>query len=104
MQRFGVWACLAAGVLAMGGCPLMDGGPPPSDGLRPYVNIQLDAEGQDTAGLQAVANAQKERGLKATVYVSGDYANRNALAIWQLYADGFKSPSTATIRASSLPR
>jgi len=71
----------------MSGCPDF---PPcttdPVEGV--YVNIQVDAEEEDTAGLARMIDALNDRDIKATVYVTADYANRNATRIRNLYKQG----------------
>lgn len=54
------------------------------------VNLQVDAELEDTAGITKIVNELKRRGFMATIYVTADYANRNALLISSFYAQGFE--------------
>ncbi|MBU0717383.1 MAG: polysaccharide deacetylase family protein [Planctomycetes bacterium] len=55
-----------------------------------YVNLQIDAEQEDVAGLMKIADELKLRGISATVFVTADYANREALLVNSLYRDGFE--------------
>ncbi|MBU0641399.1 MAG: polysaccharide deacetylase family protein [Planctomycetes bacterium] len=52
------------------------------------VNVQIDAEREDVQGLTKIMDELKRRGISTTVYVTADYANRNALLINELYRDG----------------
>jgi peptidoglycan/xylan/chitin deacetylase (PgdA/CDA1 family) len=54
------------------------------------INIQVDAELEDTAGLTRIVDEFKRRSARTTIYVSADYANRNATRITELYRDGFE--------------
>ena len=60
----------------------------PSDEF--LVNVQVDAELQDVDGLLNLTAALKERQILTTVYVTADYANRNALLISDLFQQGFE--------------
>lgn len=53
-----------------------------------YVNIQIDAEREDVDGLTRVTDEFDRRGIRTTVYVTGDYANQHALLVQDLYLDG----------------
>lgn len=55
-----------------------------------YVNLQVDAELEDTQGLRAITAELEQRQIAATVYVTADYANRNALLIAELFQHGFE--------------
>ncbi|NLH73495.1 MAG: polysaccharide deacetylase family protein [Verrucomicrobia bacterium] len=55
-----------------------------------YVNLQVDAELDDTAGLRTVISELQRRQITATVFVSADYANRNALFVNELFRSGFE--------------
>ena len=55
-----------------------------------YANLQIDAEESDVAGLERLIALFKERSIFTTVYVSADYANRNALLISDIYNQGFE--------------
>ncbi len=56
----------------------------------PLVNIQIDGEGLDVAGLTDMMNEIQSRSLKATVFVTGDFANRQALLVHQYALDGYE--------------
>lgn len=63
------------------------------DGLatnQVYVNLQVDAELEDTQGLRRVMTELEQRRLPATVFVTADYVNRNALLITELYQKGYE--------------
>ncbi|MGQ9591823.1 MAG: polysaccharide deacetylase family protein [Planctomycetota bacterium] len=55
-----------------------------------YVNIQVDAELDDTAGLNRMIDILYARKIPASVYVTADYANRNALLISGIFSKGFE--------------
>lgn len=74
--------------LCMVGCPLRPCTEDPVEGL--YINIQVDGEEEDTAGLARIINTLSQRNMPATVYVTADYANRNASSIQKLYKQGFE--------------
>jgi len=63
---------------------------PPCTDFPVYMNIQVDAEQEDVQGLNRIVAILKERGISATIYVSADYANRNALLVTDLYTQGFE--------------
>jgi peptidoglycan/xylan/chitin deacetylase (PgdA/CDA1 family) len=55
------------------------------------VNLQVDAEQEEgTTGITNIVNELKARGLQATIYVTGDYAQSHALLIQGFYNDGFE--------------
>jgi len=62
--------------------------PPPEPAA--YVNIQVDAEQDDIWGIRKIVDEFKSRGLRTTIYVSGHYANRQAMYIRECYQDGFE--------------
>jgi peptidoglycan/xylan/chitin deacetylase (PgdA/CDA1 family) len=62
---------------------------PPSES-GPLVNIQIDAEGQDVVGFTDMMNELKARNLKATIFVTGDFANREAFLIYGYSQDGYE--------------
>jgi len=55
-----------------------------------YVNLQVDAELEDTQGLRTVTLELQRRQITATVFVTAEYANRNALLINELFRTGFE--------------
>ncbi len=55
-----------------------------------YVNVQVDAELEDVEGLGRLTTLLKERSINTTIYVTADYANRNALTISDLFQQGFE--------------
>jgi peptidoglycan/xylan/chitin deacetylase (PgdA/CDA1 family) len=56
-----------------------------------YVNLQVDAELEDTQGLRNLTSELERRQIKATVYVTADYVNKgNALLITELFQRGFE--------------
>lgn len=60
-------------------------------GLPPlYVNLQVDAELEDVEGIQRMIDELLGRDIRTTLYVSADYANRNALLISDFYKQGFE--------------
>lgn len=66
---------------------------PPSPGVSPsgvYVNIQVDAEGQNAQGLNDMIAELQARDMHTTVFVSGEFANANALAVSALARSGFE--------------
>jgi peptidoglycan/xylan/chitin deacetylase (PgdA/CDA1 family) len=54
------------------------------------VNIQLDAELEDTQGIRNLTSELLSRGISSTVYVTAEYANRNAPLIGELFRAGFE--------------
>jgi len=54
------------------------------------VNLMVDAEQDDVTGLSNMINELEQRGIKTTVYVTGEYANKHAVAIEDLYNRGFE--------------
>lgn len=96
-RNVGVLGLLVWSVAGLGGCPGISPDDQtanqkllPADGSVPLINIQIDAEREDTAGIQRLANELLRRGIPATVYVTADYANQNALLVHDLYALGFE--------------
>ncbi len=81
-------ASLLIMTLVIAGCPSQPCTEDPVEGL--YINIQVDAENDDTAGLTRITNALRARDMDATVYVTADYANQNASKIQNLYKQGFE--------------
>jgi peptidoglycan/xylan/chitin deacetylase (PgdA/CDA1 family) len=55
-----------------------------------YVNIQIDAELDDTQGVRNLVQELEKRRISSTVYVSADYANRNAVLVTELFQKGFE--------------
>lgn len=55
-----------------------------------YVNLQVDAELDDTQGLRTVMSELERRQITATVFVTADYVNRNALLVSDLFYSGFE--------------
>lgn len=55
-----------------------------------YVNLQIDGELEDSQGLRNLIAELERRHLGATVFVTADYANRNALYLADLYRRGFE--------------
>lgn len=54
------------------------------------VNLQVDAEEEDVDSLLKVTNELKRRGIKTTVFVTGDFANKNATVVNDLFLAGFE--------------
>ncbi len=54
------------------------------------VNLQIDAELEDTIGLIRMTNELLTRNITATIYVTADYANSNAPKIREFYKTGFE--------------
>ncbi len=58
---------------------------------RLKVNLQIDAEQESgTAGISAIVNELRSRGITATIFVTQDYANDHAVFLQQLDAWGFE--------------
>jgi peptidoglycan/xylan/chitin deacetylase (PgdA/CDA1 family) len=55
-----------------------------------YVNLQVDGELDDVQGLRNLKTELERRQISATVYVTADYANRNALFVSELFQSGFE--------------
>lgn len=55
-----------------------------------FVNIQLDAELEDTQGIRNLTTELLNRGISASVYVTAEYANRNAMLIGEFFRAGFE--------------
>jgi len=80
---------VASGLLAIApwGCDLPWLNPEPPSGLT--VNIQVDAELEDTEGLNKMVAELEARGIPTTLFVTADYVNKgNALLIRGLYQRG----------------
>ncbi len=85
---------LFAAAMLFAGCqffPVVPAQPEPGSG--PLVNIQIDAEGADAAGFTDMMNELQARNLKATIFVTGDFANREALLIFGYSQAGFEIAS-----------
>lgn len=54
------------------------------------VNLQLDAELEDTQGIRNLTTELMNRGISSTVYVTAEYANRNAMLIGEFFRAGFE--------------
>jgi peptidoglycan/xylan/chitin deacetylase (PgdA/CDA1 family) len=63
-------------------------GQPDTSSIR--INVQVDAEREDTAGISRIIEALKARSISTTVFVSADYANANALLVHDFFLDGFE--------------
>lgn len=58
---------------------------------RLKVNLQIDAEQESgTAGISAIVNELRSRGITATIFVTQDYANDHAVLIQQFDEWGFE--------------
>jgi peptidoglycan/xylan/chitin deacetylase (PgdA/CDA1 family) len=55
-----------------------------------YINIQVDAETDDVQGLTNIVEALKERDLRTTLFVTADYANKQAVLVRTFYQQGFE--------------
>jgi len=55
-----------------------------------YVNIQIDAEMEDVDGLARIVDELLARSIRTTVFVTADYANRQALRVHDLYQQEFE--------------
>jgi len=55
-----------------------------------YVNLQVDAELEDTLGLRRIMSELERRHFPATDFVTADYVNRNALLITELFQKGYE--------------
>ncbi len=54
------------------------------------VNLQVDAEKEDVDSLLKVTNELQKRGIETTVFVTGDFANKNATVVNDLFLAGFQ--------------
>jgi peptidoglycan/xylan/chitin deacetylase (PgdA/CDA1 family) len=73
------------------GCDLFPWLTPPHTGAGPMVNLQVDAENDDVAGLTRITDELMRRGIRTTVYVTADYVNKgHAQLIKDLYNHGFE--------------
>ena len=54
------------------------------------MNLQIDAEREDTAGITNIVNELNRRGIKTTIYVTADFANTNGLMVNDFYQQGFE--------------
>jgi len=79
---------VAVGVLGCSGP--VDGEPPLFDPNALYVNLQIDAEKDNVAGFTKIMDELKARGITATVYVTGDFAEPNGDLIQGLYNGGYE--------------
>jgi peptidoglycan/xylan/chitin deacetylase (PgdA/CDA1 family) len=61
-----------------------------TDGSTLIASVMIDAEQEDTAGLQRIANELLRRRMPATIYVTGEYANQHATLIQSLHNKGFE--------------
>lgn len=59
-------------------------------GTQLVVNLMVDAEQDDVTGLANMIGELEQRNIKTTVYVTGEYANKHAVAIEDLYNRGFE--------------
>ncbi|HNQ24667.1 MAG TPA: polysaccharide deacetylase family protein [Phycisphaerae bacterium] len=55
-----------------------------------YVNLQVDAETEDTEGIARMLAELQARQLPATVFVTAEYANEHARDVQQWYRNGFE--------------
>ena len=55
-----------------------------------YVNAQVDAEQEDTQGLNRIVEAFQDRDLTTTIYVTAEYARSHQWSIYDLFLDGFE--------------
>lgn len=91
IQRCGTWrltiAALGLAAIWSSGCDRR--WRPPSEPSGLTVNIQVDAETEDTEGLNKMVAELEARGIYTTIFVTADYVNRgNALLIRGLYQKG----------------
>ena len=63
-------------------------GQPDTSAIR--INVQVDAEREDTEGITRIVEALKARGISTTIFVTADYANANALMVHDFFLDGFE--------------
>lgn len=54
------------------------------------INVQIDAELEDVAGIARIVEALRERNISTTIFVTADYANREALMVQDFYHEGFE--------------
>lgn len=86
-KGFSLAAMVLSAVFGVG-CPLEPCTTDPVDGV--YVNIQVDAEQDDTIGLKRMLDALDDRDIPATVYVTAEYANQHAMRVQNVYRQGFE--------------
>ena len=55
-----------------------------------YINIQIEAEGDDVQGLINIVEELDERDIKATIYTTAEYANINSELIDRVHSQGFE--------------
>jgi peptidoglycan/xylan/chitin deacetylase (PgdA/CDA1 family) len=55
-----------------------------------YVNAQVDAELEDTEGLNRIVGALQERDLATTIYITAEYAHNHQWSIHDFFLDGFE--------------
>ena len=55
-----------------------------------HVNLQIDAEADDYQGIRTMIDELVRRGITATVFVTADYANRNAFYVSRMFDLGFE--------------
>lgn len=76
----------AVGIVSFYRIALLDG--PATNQV--FVNLQVDAELEDTQGLRRIMAELERRHFPATVFVTADYVNRNALLITELFQKGYE--------------
>lgn len=55
-----------------------------------YINIQIEAEGDDAQGLRFIVDELKKRDIRATIYTTAEYANMNPELIERVHRQGFE--------------
>ena len=55
-----------------------------------YINAQIDAELEDTAGLSRIVAALQDRNLTTTIYVTAEYARNHQWSVHDFFLDGFE--------------
>jgi peptidoglycan/xylan/chitin deacetylase (PgdA/CDA1 family) len=55
-----------------------------------YINIQIEAEGDDAQGLKNIADELKKRDIRATIYTTAEYALVNPELIETVHGQGFE--------------
>lgn len=97
-MRIATWLLAVLLGLTLAGCPspawLTTPLPPdedvPTDGSVTIVSVMVDAEQEETGGLLQMVHELLKRRIPATVYVTADYANRNAALVQEIYGYGFE--------------
>jgi len=83
LGSMGLWSCVEVPSNGTNGT-----GQPDASAIR--INVQIDAEREDTEGITRIVDELKARGISTTIFVTADYANANALLVHDFFLDGFE--------------